>query len=67
MDVYKINIILRYLERLKSIIVDNDGYIVWTRDEVPDLMTLGEVANISDDLKEFLKKNSTEVDEGKEI
>jgi hypothetical protein len=47
---------LKYLERSKAIIVDNDGYIVWTRGDAPDQLTLGDVADISDDLKEFLAK-----------
>lgn len=55
MSGYKINVILRYLERSKTIIVDNDGYIVWTRKEAPDQLTLADVASMSDDLKEFLK------------
>lgn len=57
MSGYKINVILRYLERSKTIIVDNDGYIVWTRKEAPDHLTLADVASMSDDLKEFLGKN----------
>jgi hypothetical protein len=56
MDPYKINVVLKYLERSKAIIVDNDGYIVWTRGDAPDQLTLGDVADISDDLKEFLAK-----------
>lgn len=56
---YKINVILRYLERSKTIIVDNDGYIVWTRKEAPDHLTLGDIANMSDDLKEFLERNKS--------
>ncbi len=64
MDLYKINVILRYLERSKAIIVDNDGYIVWTRTVgEPDWLTLGEVANISDELKEFLGKGESEIEE----
>jgi hypothetical protein len=59
MSGYKINVILRYLERSKTIIVDNDGYIVWTRKEAPDQLTLGDVASMSDDLKEFLERNKT--------
>jgi len=56
MSDYKINVILRYLQRLGSIIVDNDGYITWTRlgGEGKENLTLGEVANLSDDVKKFL-------------
>lgn len=60
MDLYKINVVLRYLERSKAIIVDNDGYIVWTRQDAPDRLTLGDVANISDDLKEFLERQGND-------
>lgn len=56
---YKINVILRYLERSKTIIVDNDGYIVWTRKEAPDQLTLGDVASMSDELKDFLETNKS--------
>jgi hypothetical protein len=67
MDLYKINVILKYLERSKAIIVDNDGYIVWTRGDAPDQLTLGDVASISDELKEFLeKKEEKEKEEGEE-
>lgn len=41
---YKVNVILRYLERSKMIIVDNDGYITWVRKDRPDDLTLGDVA-----------------------
>jgi hypothetical protein len=39
--------------------VDNDGYIVWTRKDAPDQLTLADVASMSDDLKEFLGKNKS--------
>lgn len=55
MSGYKINVILRYLQRLGSIVVDNDGYITWTRNgEGKESLTLGDVANLSDDMKKFL-------------
>ncbi|AIF83617.1 hypothetical protein NTE_01554 [Candidatus Nitrososphaera evergladensis SR1] len=66
MDLYKINVILRYLERSKAIIVDNDGYIVWTRKDAPDQLTLGDVADISDDLKKFLEEKKQEEGEAEE-
>jgi hypothetical protein len=55
---YKINIILRYLERSKMIIVDNDGYITWIRKNRPENMTLADVAEIEDSLKKFLARDS---------
>lgn len=55
MSDYKINVILRYLQRLGSIVVDNDGYITWTRKERgKESLTLGDVADLSDDVKKFL-------------
>ncbi|MGI0019638.1 MAG: hypothetical protein ACREAY_04125 [Nitrososphaera sp.] len=55
MSDYKINVILRYLQRLGSIIVDNDGYITWTRQGGgKESLTFGDVANLSDDMKKFL-------------
>ena len=56
MSPYKISVLLRYLERSKTIIVDNDGYIAWVRKEKPASLTLGEVADIEEGLKEFLSK-----------
>jgi hypothetical protein len=53
----QINVIVRYLERSGAIVIDTEGYIVWTRKEQDQLM-LGEVAEISGDLKEFLEKHS---------
>ncbi|AFU58352.1 MAG: hypothetical protein QXX64_00215 [Nitrososphaera sp.] len=51
----QINVIVRYLERSGAIVIDTEGYIVWTRKEQKQL-TLGEVAEISGDLREFLEK-----------
>jgi len=43
---------LRYLERTGAVAIDNDGFIVWTRQERSDL-TLAEVADISDEFRQF--------------
>ncbi len=64
MDPYKINVVLKYLERSKSIIVDNDGYIIWTRSEAPEQLSLGDVANISDELKKFLEWREDDEEKG---
>jgi hypothetical protein len=53
----RINVILHYLERSGAIVIDADGYITWIRNEGPGRMTLGEVANMSSDLKELLEKH----------
>lgn len=53
----QVNAIVRLLERSGEIILDTEGYIIWTRKEQKQL-TLGDVAQISDDLKEYLSKQS---------
>ena len=65
MDPVKINAILRYLERSKSLEVDLDGNIIWIREEEgkPNQSTLADVANIS---KDFLNYFSTKGEEEKD-
>lgn len=54
---FKLNVIIRYLERSGTIIIDNEGYVVWTRqDKEKDALTLADVANISNDFQDYLKK-----------
>jgi hypothetical protein len=53
----QINVILHYLERSGEIVIDSDGYITWMRNKDQEKLTLGEVAEISSDLKELLKKH----------
>jgi hypothetical protein len=53
LDLVKINAILRYLERSKSLEIDLDGNIIWIREEEkPNQSTLAVAASIS---KEFQK------------
>jgi hypothetical protein len=52
----QINVIAHYLERSGAIVIDSDGYITWMRNEEQGHLTLGEVADMSADLKELLKK-----------
>jgi hypothetical protein len=52
----QINVISKYLERSGAIVIDADGYITWMRSEDPGQLTLGEVADMSDDLKRLLEK-----------
>ncbi len=59
----KINTIVRYLERTKTIILDSDSYIVWTRQESPEHLTLGDVAAMSSELREYLEKIKGEDEE----
>lgn len=56
MNPYKINVILRYLERSKTIIVNNDGYITWVRKDRPEGLTLADVADMDDELKRILSR-----------
>ena len=58
----RINVILHYLERSGAIVIDADGYITWIRNEDLGHLTLGEVANMSSDLKELLEKHSKRED-----
>lgn len=51
---FKINVILRYLERSKMIIIDSESHITWVRKDGPDQLTIADVADISDELKEYL-------------
>lgn len=48
----QITVGLRYLERTGAVAIDNDGFIVWTRQEPSDL-TLAEVADLSDEFRRF--------------
>ena len=51
---FKINVILRYLERSKLIVVDSESHITWVRKDDPEQLTIADVADISDELKEYL-------------
>src|ERR687888_646648 len=53
----QINAIVHYLERSEAIVIDTDGYIIWMRKEGPGQLTLGEVAEISSDIKKLLEKH----------
>lgn len=53
----QINVIAKYLERSRAIVIDADGYITWMCNEDPGQLTLGEVAEMSSDLKELLEKH----------
>jgi hypothetical protein len=53
----QISVIAHYLERSGAIVIDTDGYITWMRNEGLGQLTLGEVADMSSDLKKLLKKH----------
>jgi hypothetical protein len=54
----QINVIAKYLERSGAIVIDADGYITWMRNEDPRQLTLGEVAEMSSDLKKLLEEHN---------
>lgn len=54
----QINVIVHYLERSGEIVIDGEGYITWMRNKEHEQLTLGEVAEISSDLKEVLKRHT---------
>ena len=53
----QINVIVHYLERSGVMVLDSEGYIIWMRKEGPEQLTLGEIAEMSSDLKELLEKH----------
>lgn len=57
MNPFKLNVILRYLERSGTILIDGDGHIIWTRGEKSEHLTLADVAEFSQELKDYLKNN----------
>ena len=65
LDLVKINAILRYLERSKSLEIDLDGNIIWIREEErPNQSTLAVAGDISKDFKNyFFSKGEEEVTE----
>ncbi len=52
----QINVIIRFLEKSGAIVVDAESYIVWARKD-QERLTLGEVAVISGELKDYLEKH----------
>jgi hypothetical protein len=55
----QINVIAHYLERSGEIVIDADGYITWVRNKDQEHLTPGEIAEMSSDLKELLRKHPT--------
>lgn len=54
---FKLNIILRFLERTGTVIIDGDGYIVWARGDKSEMSELSDIAEMSIDFKKFLNKS----------
>jgi hypothetical protein len=65
LDLFKINMILRYLERAKRLETDLDGNIIWIREDnsSANKLSLAERAELS---KEFLDFFSKKDDQGLE-
>ena len=57
LDTFKLNLIIRFLEKSGSIVIDGDGYIIWTRENKPKMSSLSEAAELSPEFKAFLEKN----------
>lgn len=59
LDLFKINTILRYLERDKRLETDVDGNIIWIREDSNNAnkLSLAERANLSKEFLEFFSKN----------
>jgi hypothetical protein len=54
---FKLNLVIRFLERNETILIDGDGYIVWTRGETSEMSNLSDVAKLSPEFREFLKND----------
>lgn len=54
MGPFKLNIVVRYLERSGIILVDSDGYVVWSRRVEAEMLSLADVAEISPEFKKLL-------------
>ena len=57
LDLFKINTILRYLERDKRLETDLDGNIIWIREDNANKLSLAERANLSKEFLDFFSKN----------
>ncbi len=52
----QLNVIIRYLEKSGAIILDAESYVVWARRD-QERLTLGEVAEISGDIRDYLEEH----------
>ena len=58
LDLFKVNTILRYLEKSKRLEIDLDGNIIWTRqDSDNNQLSLAERADISKEFLDLYSKN----------
>lgn len=56
LDLFKINSILKYLERSKIIEIDLDGNIIWIKNNIDRQLTFWEKASTTNDFKELFNK-----------
>jgi hypothetical protein len=61
LDLFKINTILRYLERSKMLETDLDGNIIWIREDRNNAnrLSLAERANVSKEFLDFFSKKAS--------
>jgi hypothetical protein len=62
LDLFKINTILRYLERDKRLETDLDGNIIWIREDSNDAnkLSLAERADLSKDFLDFFSRKNNQ-------
>ena len=65
LNLVKIHTILKYLQRSKRLIVDNDGYIVWIKEDNFNKFSssFSDVANISKDFAEYVTLRKIEAND----
>jgi hypothetical protein len=68
LDLFKINTILRYLERDKRLETDLDGNIIWIREDSnsANKQSLAERADLSKDFLEFFRKKNNQRSENED-
>ena len=54
---FKLNLVIRFLERNGTILIDGDGFIVWIRGETFEMSNLSDIAELSPEFREFLRNN----------
>ncbi|MGI0026012.1 MAG: hypothetical protein ACREA4_12830 [Nitrososphaera sp.] len=54
---FKLNLVVKFLERNGTILIDGDGYIVWSRGDTSEMADLSDIAELSPEFKDFLKKS----------
>ncbi|MDQ3839265.1 MAG: hypothetical protein M3297_08355 [Thermoproteota archaeon] len=66
LDLFKINTILRYLERSKKLETDLDGNIIWIREDSnsANQLSLAERADLSKEFLDFFSKKAIEENKG---